>query len=133
MCTALPAGERPRLPDDFLLFVTLHPAEVKDGSLVPSLAGLPEHVRRKRLVLEVHEELVADAAAIRKLRRQLNELEVRLAFDDFGSGQSRITELAEVPPDFAKLDRKLVQDVDGAPARQEMIRALLSLLAGVVV
>jgi EAL domain-containing protein (putative c-di-GMP-specific phosphodiesterase class I) len=130
MFRALAAAEAARLPDDFLLFVNLHPAEVSDGSLIPSLAALPERLRRKRLVLEVHEQVVADALAFRKLRAQLNELEVRLAFDDFGSGQSRITELAEAPPDFAKLDRKLVQDVDGAPARQEMIRALVNVLSG---
>jgi EAL domain-containing protein (putative c-di-GMP-specific phosphodiesterase class I) len=130
MFRTLAAAEAARLPDDFLLFVNLHPTEVSDGSLVPSLAALPEHIRRKRLVLEVHEEVVTDAAAIRKLRGQLDAMEVRLAFDDFGSGRSRIAELADAPPDFAKLDRKLVQAVDQAPPRQEMIRAVVKVLSG---
>jgi EAL domain-containing protein (putative c-di-GMP-specific phosphodiesterase class I) len=130
MFRTLAAEHAPRLPDDLLLFINLHPMEVTDGSLIPSLAALPEQVRRNRLVLEVHEEVVTDANAIRQLRAQLNELEVRLAFDDFGSGRSRITELAESPPDFAKLDRKLVQEIDRAPARQDLIRAVVNVLAG---
>jgi EAL domain-containing protein (putative c-di-GMP-specific phosphodiesterase class I) len=119
-----------QLPDDLLLFINLHPSELRDGSLLPSLAGIPEKVRRKRLVLEVHEEVVADVPTMRQLHGHLRELEVGMAFDDFGQGQSRITELAEAPPDFAKLDRNLVQAIDRAPARQQLVRALVQVMAG---
>ena len=62
----------------------------------------------RQVVLEFHEEAVADAAAMRRLRDQLNALGIGLAYDDFGAGQSRLTELADVPPDFIKLDKSLV-------------------------
>ena len=75
-------------------------------------------------MLEVHEGVVVDVDTMRWLREQLNELEIGLAYDDFGAGQARLNELAEVPPDFIKLDRSLVRDIDRSIARQDMIQAL---------
>jgi EAL domain-containing protein (putative c-di-GMP-specific phosphodiesterase class I) len=51
-------------------------------------------------------------------------MEIGLAYDDFGAGQARLTELAEVPPDFIKLDRSLIRDIDRGIARQDVIKAL---------
>jgi EAL domain-containing protein (putative c-di-GMP-specific phosphodiesterase class I) len=59
------------------------------------------------------------------LRGQLHERGIGLAYDDFGSGQARLTELAEVPPDFIKLDKALIRDIHTATARQELVRALV--------
>ena len=71
----------------------------------------------QRMVLEVHEGVVTDLPTMHWLRDQLNDLGVGLAYDDFGAGQSRLTELAEVPPDFIKLDMSLIRGIDLAEAR----------------
>ena len=67
---------------------------------------------------------VSDVAGMRKLRDRLHALGIGLAYDDFGAGQSRLAELAEAPPDFLKLDMKLMRGIDQAPARQEIVGAL---------
>jgi EAL domain-containing protein (putative c-di-GMP-specific phosphodiesterase class I) len=79
---------------------------------------------RRPVVLEFHEEAVADVAAMRRWRDRLHGLGLHLAYDDFGAGQSRLAELTEVPPDFIKLDQSLIRGLHQAQARQELVRAL---------
>jgi EAL domain-containing protein (putative c-di-GMP-specific phosphodiesterase class I) len=117
--------EASRLPDHTMLFFNIHPSEMDSEALIDSLRDLKKMLRKaQQVVLEVHEGVVADVASMRWLREQLNELEIGLAYDDFGAGQARLTELAEVPPDFIKLDRSLIRDIDRGAARQDVIKAL---------
>ncbi len=119
------AREAAHLPAATRVFFNLHPSEILDPGFVESLRELRSAFRPdQQMVLEVHEEVVADVEALRRLRRQLAELGVGLAYDDFGVGQARLKELAEVPPDFVKLDRSLIQGIEHAAARQELVQAL---------
>ena len=64
---------------------------------------------------------------MRFLRNGLNELGVGLAYDDFGAGQARLVELTEVPPDYVKFDKELVQDVHKSSAKHlNIVRMLVS-------
>jgi EAL domain-containing protein (putative c-di-GMP-specific phosphodiesterase class I) len=117
--------EADRLPTDTLLFLNLHPEEVRSGTLLRSLAEIPAAVRAARpLVVEVHEDVVTGAQSLQQLRDDLRDLGIRLAYDDFGAGQTRLAELAAVPPDFVKLDRKVVQDLPYSRPLQELVRTL---------
>ena len=50
-----------------------------------------------------------------------------LAYDDFGAGQARLFELAEVPPHYLKFDRRFVNGIDDAPAsRQRLVASLVA-------
>ena len=50
---------------------------------------------------------------------------MQLAYDDFGSGQARLMELAEVPPDVLKFDIKIVR---GLPLASTQSRATVEAL-----
>ncbi len=116
------------LPRGSRVFLNLHPAELRDATFLKSLQNVPADVGGgRRVVLEFHEEAVTDRAAMRRLRDQLNALGIGLAYDDFGAGQSRLSELADVPPDYVKLDKSLVHDLHESPGRQELVRALVRL------
>ena len=82
----------------------------------------------QRAVIEIHESAVTDLAAMERIRAQLHALDVGLAYDDFGAGQSRLMELVEVPPDYLKLDMSLVRDIDRSGKRQELVRALVHVM-----
>ncbi len=116
--------EATRLPAASQIFLNLHPAEVKDGDFLSTLMGVPAALAGRRVVLEFHEEAVADAAVMGRLREQLHEMHIGLAYDDFGAGQSRLSELAEAPPDYIKLDKTLIKDIHQSHPRQELVRAL---------
>ena len=108
------------------LFLNTHPAEMSDDRLIQSLGELREMHPLAPLTLEVHEATVTDPESMRQLFGQLKELNIKLAYDDFGAGQARLVELVDVPPDYLKFDRKLIQDIHAASAqRQQMLAALV--------
>ena len=53
-------------------------------------------------------------------------MNIGLAYDDFGAGQSRLRELVEVPPDFLKFDMGLIRDIDSAPQIKRNLVASLA-------
>jgi EAL domain-containing protein (putative c-di-GMP-specific phosphodiesterase class I) len=112
------------LTDGECLFLNLHPAELSGHGLLESLAELKGRMGNRAIVLEINEHAIADLDTMRRLGRELRNLGIRLAYDDFGAGQARFLELAEVPPDFIKLDMRLVRGIEVADARRALLLAL---------
>ncbi len=109
-------GDQPRL------FVNSHPSELRDidgflESLSRSRAGSPE----LRLVVEIHEAAITDIARMTEIRSTLHERGIGLAFDDFGTGQSRLHALADVTPDYLKFDISFVRRLHQASERRKML------------
>jgi len=116
------------LPDRPVLFFNTHPAELEKPGLIESLETLRRDLPNERMTLEIHEQAATNPGVIHELRRALRELDIQLAYDDFGAGHSRINELIEVPPDYLKFDETLIRDVDRAPAtKRKLLRALVHL------
>lgn len=115
------------LPGSFELFVNVHPIEMKN------LSGLIASFKEVRLVLptlnltvEIHESLVTNPETMLELRTAFSDMGLKLAYDDFGAGQARLIELAEVPPDYLKFDRSLIHGIESAPKqRQQMVEMLV--------
>ncbi|MCX7626509.1 MAG: EAL domain-containing protein, partial [Candidatus Sumerlaeaceae bacterium] len=100
------------------LFLNIHPSEMDDiASLAASLKALQHEFPAPSLVLELPEMLIANERALANLRRKLREIGVGLAYDDFGAGQARLVELARVPPDFVKFDKKLISGLAAGDQR----------------
>ena len=78
-------------------------------------------------MLEIHESALAQTDFITWLRGRLMEINVALAYDDFGAGQARLFELAEAPPHYLKFDRRFVTGLDHAPtSRQRLVASLVA-------
>src|SRR5262249_34452406 len=121
------AGEEAaRIPGPRCFFFNMHPSEMEAPSFLASLGEAAAAFRAagRRMILEVHEDAVADVSAMARLCEQLRGLGVGLAYDDFGAGRDRLAQLAEVPPEFIKLDMGLIRGIDRAPARQDLVLAL---------
>jgi EAL domain-containing protein (putative c-di-GMP-specific phosphodiesterase class I) len=120
------------LPSHPLVFVNTHPAEMAEqGVLEFSLRELRELAPRMRIVLEIHEAAVTCVKQMRELRAVLNDLNIGLAYDDFGAGQARLAELGDVPPDYLKFDIELVHEIDRAsPERQRMLASFVHMVKG---
>jgi EAL domain-containing protein (putative c-di-GMP-specific phosphodiesterase class I) len=115
------------LPGQPPLFMNIHPVEMRRPELlVGTLQDLREQNINVPMTLEVHEALFTSVDAMRELRAALDDLRISLAYDDFGAGQARLVELADVPPDFLKFDMSLIQAIDKAPrARRQMVEMLV--------
>ena len=118
------------LPGSPILFINTHPAEMEDWRrLVKNYQHLRSAFPSLQFTVEIHEGAVTDLDRMRSLRSLFKELDIRLAYDDFGSGQARLLELAEVPPDYLKVDRSLIQDIHlASPKRQRMIEIIVRFL-----
>jgi EAL domain-containing protein (putative c-di-GMP-specific phosphodiesterase class I) len=118
------------LPDQPTLFVNTHPKEMEDGqSLIDSLCKVREMASNTSIVLEIHEAAVTDPAFMRRLRASMKELNIQLAYDDFGAGQARLAELIEARPDFVKFDIGLIRGLDISDLnRMRMLQSLVMMV-----
>ncbi|HEY3966392.1 MAG TPA: EAL domain-containing protein [Planctomycetaceae bacterium] len=116
------------------LYLNTHPSELQQDRLSASLRRLRDEFPDARIVIEIHESAVTSLKMLSGLRGQLQELGMRLAYDDFGAGQSRLMELADVPPDVIKFDMCLIRGVSNASEeRQSMIRSLVKMVRDLAV
>ncbi len=106
------------------LFFNTHPSELGTPELVSSLREVRNIIPDRELTLEIHEGALAEPEIIAELKTHLDELDIRLALDDFGLGE-RFLQLAEVPPDYLKFDISYVRGLVGATVAK---RRLLSML-----
>jgi len=110
------------------LFVNTHPKELDREELYDSLRELRKIDPEQTITLEIHEAAVTNLAMMKKLCAVLRDLDIKLAFDDFGVGQARLVELGEVRPDFLKFDMELTKNINHAPAKRQEVVALFAKL-----
>jgi diguanylate cyclase (GGDEF)-like protein len=104
------------------------------GTLVDQrgVAALDKAVRDAKvdpasIVLEFSErEPVPDLALLQRIAAELRERGFRIAVDDAGAGHASMRIIAELRPEFIKVDRSLIQAVDADRARRALVVALLS-------
>ncbi len=116
------------LPGESVVFFNTHPAELNQSGLVQSLRKVRENLPDRRLVLEIHEVAITEQRMMRRLRSRLSELDIGLAYDDFGTGQARLVDVVEVPPDYLKFDLSQIRGIDRLMSKQRMLESLVSMV-----
>ena len=115
-----------QLPDTMEIYLNTHPTELARDGLYESLVALRESVPDLRITLEIHEAAITNPGLIIQLRERLADLNMKLAFDDFGVGRARLVELSEVRPDVVKFDMKLTRDIHRATEKRKEVVALIA-------
>ncbi len=83
------------------------------------------------LELELTErELVEDLDAAAGVLRELRQLGVQVAIDDFGVGYSFLTHVKSFPVDRIKIDQSFVRNLRTDPSDAAIVRAIISLAHG---
>ncbi|HEX7166136.1 MAG TPA: EAL domain-containing protein [Acidimicrobiales bacterium] len=108
------------LPDGEWVSVNVSPALILDDLTLPErLSGC-----EREIVLELSEhDPVDDYVELRRRVRRMSP-SVRLSVDDAGSGFASLRHILLLEPEYVKLDRSWVQNVDADPARQALIAGL---------
>jgi diguanylate cyclase (GGDEF)-like protein len=117
------------LPEHCLLFLNIHPQDLHEDAIL----GVEPHLRpwARRLVLEVTEtEAIDDPARVRERIRCLRAGGFRVALDDLGSAYSSLNLLAQLEPDFVKLDMELVRGISREGRAARLIQHLLEFCRG---
>ena len=109
------------------LFINIHPAEIHDEGFLESLTEFSKSALKGlyRLVLEMPESWVCNTQEMQVLVKQIRQLGMLVAYDDFGAGQSRLSDLITVPPDFLKLDRQLIASLGSHRVKHGIVKAFV--------
>jgi EAL domain-containing protein (putative c-di-GMP-specific phosphodiesterase class I) len=80
------------------------------------------------LDLEITESgLTEDVPSVRDKLTQLHDLGVGIIMDDFGTGASSLSQLAQLPVDVVKIDRSLVAEMVERPRALAIVSAIVGL------
>lgn len=110
-------------------FLNTHAAELETPRLRESLQELRRDFPNMFIVLEIHEAAITSVNYLVELSKLLKDLNIELAYDDFGAGQARLIELFEVPPAYLKFDIGLVRGLETASAvHKASVRALVHMV-----
>ena len=75
------------------------------------------------------EKLFTSLTQLRDFASRLAQLGIRFAYDNFGSGQSRLVELADVPAHFVKLGMSLLRGLlKASEPKKKVVRDLAHML-----
>jgi diguanylate cyclase (GGDEF)-like protein/PAS domain S-box-containing protein len=94
--------------------INLSPSQLQSGDLAERVATLLETtgLSPELIELEVTEDiLLHDESRVLDIFRRLQELGVRVVFDDFGTGYASLSYLKKFPLDGLKIDRSFVMDL----------------------
>jgi diguanylate cyclase (GGDEF)-like protein len=117
-----------RLPDGCSLFLNIHPRELDETTLLRD-----EVLTRSahRVVLEITETAaIEDYERAREVIGRLRERGFRVALDDLGSGYAGLNALAQLQPDFVKLDMALVRRIHSKGSTRRLVTHILDFCAG---
>jgi EAL domain-containing protein (putative c-di-GMP-specific phosphodiesterase class I) len=117
---------------ELTMTVNFSSAQFSDPDLVDDVARILKDtgVDPERLVIELTETaFLRDAELVAERMRELKKLGVRLAVDDFGTGNASLQHLGSFPVDVLKVDRSFVARI-GLDARQTAIAASIIGLGG---
>jgi EAL domain-containing protein (putative c-di-GMP-specific phosphodiesterase class I)/CheY-like chemotaxis protein len=115
-----------RLPSDIHLFLNVHPGELSDpASLCTRLEVL--QMWAPRVILEITERAkMSSSFSWERALERVKQMGFGIAVDDLGSGYSALSMLAELQPDFLKIDMSIIRDVDTDTHKRRLVDLLCS-------
>jgi EAL domain-containing protein (putative c-di-GMP-specific phosphodiesterase class I) len=115
-----------RLPSGTKIFVNVHARELATPGFLSWLSALHSSSDHP-IVIEITESSITDVTMMADYKKTFTKLGLEFAYDDFGAGQGRLVELTDVPPDYLKFDRSLMDGIEAATGRQEVVKALVTI------
>jgi EAL domain-containing protein (putative c-di-GMP-specific phosphodiesterase class I) len=114
-------GMRTRLQGDELLFLNVDPHDFADPQF-----DLMESEDPRRVVIEITERTaIKDYPKFREHLRRFREVGYRFAVDDAGSGYAGLGSIANLEPDFIKLDMSLINCIDTNFIKQNLVETMV--------
>jgi EAL domain-containing protein (putative c-di-GMP-specific phosphodiesterase class I) len=113
-----------QLPRSVSLFINLHPDELSEPDrLTRRLQLLSEDA--SRVVLEITERSrLQSIYGWEESLKRAKEMGFSVAVDDLGSGYSSLSMLADLQPQYIKMDMSIVRGVDASSRKKRMVNML---------
>jgi EAL domain-containing protein (putative c-di-GMP-specific phosphodiesterase class I)/GGDEF domain-containing protein len=114
-------GMSTRLEDGQLLFLNVDPHDFADPAFVETEVAEPS-----RVVIEITERTaIKDYPKFRERLKAFREKGFRFAVDDAGSGYAGLGSIANLEPDFIKLDISLINAIDTNFIKQNLVQTMV--------
>jgi EAL domain-containing protein (putative c-di-GMP-specific phosphodiesterase class I) len=116
-------GARDRLRDGELLFLNVDPHDFADPDFTEETLRAPEP---HSVVIEITERTaIKDYPKFRERLKSFRERGYRFAVDDAGSGYAGLGSIANLEPDFIKLDISLINAIDVNFIKQTLVETMV--------
>ena len=76
-------------------------------------------------VIEITEKSELDEDDYREFKKRLEEIGVQTAIDDYGTGYSNVQNLLRYMPDYVKIDRSLLSDMQNDSKKKHFVREII--------
>lgn len=119
-----------RISKDQILFLNVDPDAIHDpqfrgSDVISKVAG--SSLKAERVVLELTERTaIKDFTVFRHTLDIFRGLGYKIAIDDVGAGYAALQSIAEVKPDFVKVDMSLVRDINADVMKQEVVKTIIN-------
>jgi EAL domain-containing protein (putative c-di-GMP-specific phosphodiesterase class I)/DNA-binding NarL/FixJ family response regulator len=123
LCRSRAVEEMKRLKGDELLFLNVDPADFADPHFNDVEIGVADP---RRVVIEITERTaIKDYPKFRERLRAFRDAGFRFAVDDAGSGYAGLGSIANLEPDFIKLDMSLINCIDTNFIKQNLVETMV--------
>lgn len=78
------------------------------------------------IVAELTEQTEITDEELSSFKSDLTSHDVKLALDDYGTGYSNVTNLLRYMPNYVKIDRMLLQDIQESPQKQHFVKEIIT-------
>lgn len=124
MCVRRAVRLRSELPDGVYLSINMSP----DAVLTPEMEQAVGTGSLEGLVIEITEhEAVSDYARLAARLADYRARGARVAIDDAGAGHASMRHVAQLAPDYIKVDRSLIHDLHVDHAKRALVRSMVTL------
>jgi EAL domain-containing protein (putative c-di-GMP-specific phosphodiesterase class I) len=114
-------GMEQRLEPGQLLFLNVDPLDFADPAFTEQEVAEPS-----RVVIEITERTaIKDYPKFRERLKAFREMGYRFAVDDAGSGYAGLGSIANLEPDFIKLDISLINSIDTNFIKQNLVQTMV--------
>ena len=76
-------------------------------------------------VIEMTEQSEADDDSLETIKERCRNMGVRIAVDDYGSGYSNVSNLLRYMPNYVKIDRSLLSEIQNSPKKRHFVREII--------
>ncbi|MGD8192081.1 EAL domain-containing protein [Brevibacillus ginsengisoli] len=97
-------------------------------SQVASLMKCYTHVKPEQIIFEITERhSIEDFEVFNHSMSSFREAGFKFAVDDTGAGYASLNMIAEIMPDFIKIDRSIIQNIDKHDVKNSVLKSLVLL------
>ena len=84
------------------------------------------HGLSDKVVVELTEESELANDELEQMKARFRRLDVKIAIDDYGTGYSNVNNLLRYMPNYVKIDRALLSDIQNKPQKLHFVKEIIS-------